>query len=275
VPASLHEAAHDALMVCDPAHKCARVAALAAGVEAGALRAGLGDAPRPIGEPGRPVRPELVAPETVPDRRLSASDGHAALLHAIAHIEFNAINLALDCAYRFRDLPEDFYSGWVRVAAEEALHFRLVCERLAAQGAAYGDFPAHNGLWEMTVKTAHDPLTRMALVPRVLEARGLDATPPIMKKLRRIGDAATLEVLDIILRDEIGHVALGDRWFRYFCVQRGLDPEPCYLALMEEFDAPWPRAPLNRPARAQAGFSPEELDRLEGPKPKRARPVRD
>ena len=158
-------------------------------------------------------------------RRVSSAEGHAALLHAIAHIEFNAINLALDCVYRFRGLAADFYTGWADVAAEEASHFGLVCERLRALGHDYGDFPAHNGLWEMTVKTAHDPLARMALVPRVLEARGLDATPPIMRKLEAIGDAETLRVLEIILRDEIGHVALGDRWFRHFCALRGVEPE--------------------------------------------------
>jgi uncharacterized ferritin-like protein (DUF455 family) len=208
----------------------------------------------------------LVAPEKVPNRRLSAAGGHAALLHAIAHIEFNAINLALDCVYRFRGLPDDFYSSWIDVAVEEAEHFQLVCTRLSRLGAAYGDFPAHNGLWEMAVKTADDPLARMALVPRVLEARGLDATPPIVAKLRTIGDVDTLVVLDIIMSDEIEHVALGDRWFRYFCAQRGLDPESTYLALIDAFDAPWPRPPLNRVARTAAGFSAAELDRLEQPR---------
>ncbi|QID18505.1 ferritin-like domain-containing protein [Nitrogeniibacter mangrovi] len=264
--ASIHAAARAALQACDPAHKCALVAALKADADAGRLGPCPDEAPLPIGEPGRPPRPVLIDPAAVPDRRPSAENGHAALLHAIAHIEFNAINLALDCVYRFRDLPEDFYTGWVDVAAEEARHFGLVCDCLAAAGAAYGDFPAHNGLWEMTVKTAHDPLARMALVPRVLEARGLDATPPIMARLRRSGDTRTLAVLDIILRDEIGHVALGDRWFRHFCAQRGLEPEAQYRALIDAFDAPWPRPPLNRPARRRAGFSEQELDRLERPR---------
>lgn len=199
-------------------------------------------------------------------RRVSSAEGHAALLHAIAHIEFNAINLALDCVYRFRGLAADFYTGWADVAAEEASHFGLVCERLRALGHDYGDFPAHNGLWEMTVKTAHDPLARMALVPRVLEARGLDATPPIMRKLEAIGDAETLRVLEIILRDEIGHVALGDRWFRHFCALRGVEPEATYLALIEDFDAPWPHPPLNLPARREAGFGEGELAVLGAPR---------
>jgi len=215
-----------------------------------------------------------VAPSDVPNRRPGATGGHAALLHAIAHIEFNAINLALDCAYRFRGLPEAFYRGWIDVAAEESFHFTLVCERLSALGASYGDFPAHDGLWQMTVKTAHDPLARMALVPRVLEARGLDATPPIMAKLGKIGDKKTLEVLEIILRDEIGHVALGDYWFRQFCQQRGLEPEAEYRALIDTLDAPWPKPPLNRSARLQAGFSPRELDTLERPRRRQRAPRR-
>jgi len=266
---SLHEAARLALAACDPVEKCVLTARLKIDAESGRLELRPEERPVPIGEAGRPERPVLVAPGEVPSRRLSGADGHAALLHAIAHIEFNAINLALDCVYRFRGLPEDFYSGWVDVAAEEAEHFQLVCARLGSVGAAYGDFPAHNSLWEMTVKTADDPLARMALVPRVLEARGLDATPPIMTKLRAIGDAETLAVLDIILRDEIGHVALGDRWFRYFCAQRGLDPEIRYLELIHDYDAPWPRPPLNRSARMTAGFSEAELDRLEQPRLRR------
>jgi len=266
---SLHEAARVALAACDPTEKCALTARLKVDAEEGRLVLCSHETPLPIAQAGRPERPVLVAPEQVPNRRLSVADGHAALLHAIAHIEFNAINLALDCVYRFRGLPDDFYLGWVHVAAEEAEHFQLVCERLNALGAAYGDFPAHNGLWEMAVKTADDPLARMALVPRVLEARGLDATPPIMAKLRGIGDARTLAVLDVILRDEIGHVAWGDRWFRYFCAQQGLDPESCYVDLIDAFEAPWPRPPLNRPARVLAGFSEAELDRLEKPRTER------
>jgi len=260
---SLHKAALAALRLSDPQQKCAAVARLKSACDAGALVPVAGEPVELVIEAGRPARPVLVPPGEVPNRRLSAAGGHAALLHAIAHIEFNAINLALDCAYRFRDLPEDFYRGWIDVAAEEAYHFSLVCTRLQDLGAAYGDFPAHDGLWQMTVKTAHDPLARMALVPRVLEARGLDATPPIMAKLRKIGDEATLQVLEIILSDEIGHVALGDRWFRYFCAARGLAPEDEYRSLIEAFDAPWPKPPLNRSARLAAGFSAQELDDLE------------
>lgn len=267
----LHARAWRALMSPAPADKAAFTGRLFDDWRAG--RIGVPDAsPCPVlavDDPGRPERPELIAHTSVVRRKPGSPEGRAALLHAIAHIEFNAINLALDCVYRFRGLPAEFYDGWLNVAAEEAYHFGLVSERLGASGFAYGDFPAHRGLWGMAVKTAADPLARMALVPRVLEARGLDATPPIIASLRRVGDEATIAVLDIILRDEIGHVALGDRWFRHFCAGRGLEPEATYLALMAEFDAPWPPKPLNVEARLQAGFSAGEITRLEGVKPKK------
>ncbi|TVT49044.1 MAG: ferritin-like domain-containing protein [Denitromonas halophila] len=265
-PESLFSALRSALLECDVEQKCARVHALKAAFDAGQLCIDDDTPPESIVECGRPARPELVAPNKLRKRRPGSPDGHAALLHAIAHIEFNAINLALDCAYRFRGLPDAFYHGWVRVAVEEAMHFGLLRERLQALGFDYGRFAAHNGLWEMTVQTADDPLARMALVPRVLEARGLDATPPIMNKLRHVGDAATLAVLEIILHDEIGHVALGDHWFRYFCAQRGLAPEATYLALIDQFNAPWPKPPLNLPARRTAGFSEAELAVLSAPR---------
>ncbi|WP_246034886.1 ferritin-like domain-containing protein [Azoarcus indigens] len=257
---SLHEAALAALMCADPAAKCTATACLAADWESGALIClPGGDDPAPVLEPGRPARPELIPPQQLPQRKVGSREGHAALLHAIAHIEFNAINLALDCVHRFRSMPAGFHADWVRVAAEEAYHFGLVKERLEALGHVYGDFPAHDGLWVMACRTAHDLLARMALVPRVLEARGLDATPPIMEKLRTIGDRASVGVLEIILRDEIGHVAIGDRWFRLLCAARGLEPERTYLQLIEDFEAPRPHPPLHREARLAAGFSEAEL----------------
>lgn len=254
-------------MTCAPATKAAQVSALLSDWRVGRLTLlPAGEVSPVLIDPGRPSRPELVPHTTLPRRRPGSPEGHASLLHAIAHIEFNAINLALDCVQRFPGLPADYYEGWLTVAAEEAYHFSLVEARLGDLGYAYGDFQAHNGLWEMAIKTADDPLARMALVPRVLEARGLDATPPIVAALRRIGDDATISVLDIILRDEIGHVALGDRWFRYFCAGRGLEPEATYLDLMTRFDAPWPPRPLNAEARRRAGFSADEIARLEAGK---------
>ena len=269
----LYVRAYQALMCGAPAEKKALVTRLGEDWRGGLFDvSGASVCPvLPVDDPGRPARPELVAHTAVPRRKPGAPEGRAALLHAIAHIEFNAINLALDCVYRFRGLPAGYYAGWLQVAEEEAYHFGLVTERLKEAGFRYGDFPAHRGLWDMAVKTANDPLARMALVPRVLEARGLDATPPIVASLRRLGDEATISVLDIILRDEIGHVALGDRWFRHFCSERALEPEATYLALMAEFDAPWPPKPLNVDARRRAGFSAGEIARLEAGRPGRVR----
>ncbi|MEJ2654165.1 MAG: ferritin-like domain-containing protein [Acidihalobacter sp.] len=149
----------------------------------------------------------------MPRRGLGTREGRAALVHAVAHIEFNAINLALDAVYRFRSLPRAYYDDWLRVADEEARHFMLLADRLTDFGMRYGDLPAHNGLWEMAVKTADDWLLRMALVPRVLEARGLDVTPGMIERLRQAGDMETVAALEVILREEVGHVAIGSRWF--------------------------------------------------------------
>ncbi len=220
------------------------------------------DLPEPAGLPGRPERPRLVQPKDVPTRSPFTREGRAALLHAIAHIEFNAINLALDACWRFPGFPAAFYADWFRVAAEEALHFTLLRGHLRTLGADYGDFDAHDGLWLMTARTAHDPVARLALVPRTLEARGLDATPPLQAKLARAGDARAVEILDVILRDEIGHVEIGNRWYRYACERAGLDPEALYPTLVERYAAPRLRPPYNEAARRAAGFSQAEIDWL-------------
>lgn len=219
--------------------------------------------PRSVAVPGHPIKPQLVAPGLVERRRLSTPHGQAALIHALTHIEFNAINLALDAAYRFRGMPQDFYRDWLQVAAEEAYHFTLLRDHLRTLGYDYGDFSAHNGLWEMAVKTAHDPMIRMALVPRLLEARGLDVTPGISARLASYGDRRAVEILAIIQRDEVGHVSIGNRWYGYLCRQRGLDPISTFRSLLTEYDAPALRPPFNMAARAQAGFNPDELRMLE------------
>ncbi len=211
---------------------------------------------------GRPARPELVPHRQVPQRGAKSPEGRARLLHAIVHIEFSAINLALDHAARFRGMPEQYYADWIGVAAEEAHHFAILRERLRALGHDYGDFTAHAGLWDMAEKTAGDVLARMALVPRLLEARGLDATPPIQRKLEQAGDIESARLLDIVLHDEIGHVGLGDTWFRRLCAERNREPESTYRHLLGEFDAPWPQAPLNETARLAAGFTAGELAAL-------------
>ncbi len=212
---------------------------------------------------GLPERPVLADPRAMPPRQLNGPENHAALIHALAHIEFNAIHLALDAVQRFPDLPAAFHGDWLRVAAEEAYHFRLLRDHLRGLGRDYGDFPAHAGLWDLARRTAHDPLARMALVPRLMEARGLDVTPDIQRKLTGYGDRAGAAILDIILRDEVGHVAAGDRWFRWLCAERGLEAESTYLELLDQPGLPRPRRPFNESARLAAGFSPEELSRLD------------
>lgn len=216
----------------------------------------------PAGLPGRPEAPELVPPQQVKQRSVQSPEGRAVLLHALAHIEFNAINLALDAVWRYPGMPEGFYSDWLRVAREEAYHFELLNDHLGTLGHVYGDFPAHNGLWEMAEKTRDDLLARLALVPRTLEARGLDASPLIRDKLIGAGDKAGGEILEIILRDEIGHVAIGNHWYRYLCTQQGLDPVACYADMAERYRAPKLRGPFNLDARRQAGFDERELAAL-------------
>lgn len=216
----------------------------------------------PAGLPGCPARPELRSHLDVPKRSPYTPAGLAALLHAVTHIEFNAINLALDAAWRFDGLPAAYYLDWLRVAAEEAHHFSLLRTQLQAMGYDYGDFPAHTGLWDMTHKTANDVLARMALVPRTLEARGLDATPAMQAKLRKVGtpDAlAAVSILDIILRDEIGHVAIGNHWYRHLCGERGLEPVATYAELARQYEAPRLKRPFNLDARRAAGFDEDEL----------------
>jgi uncharacterized ferritin-like protein (DUF455 family) len=213
----------------------------------------------PAGIPGRPPRPELVPHTELRQRSMRTVEGRAALLHALAHIELNAIDLAADLVWRFAGMPELFYRQWVIVAREEALHFQLLRDRLRAMGYDYGSFPAHNALWEMAEKTKEDILARIALVPRTLEARGLDASPPIKAKLVGAGDLEAGEILDVILRDEIGHVAVGNHWYRVLCEQRGLDHIGTYQELAERYGAPRPRGPFNIDARRAAGFDEDEL----------------
>jgi hypothetical protein len=211
---------------------------------------------------GRPPKPPLVPYTQVESRKLSTPEGYAAMLHAIAHIEFNAINLALDAAYRFRSLPREFTGDWLGVAKEECDHFLLMRERLREHGFDYGDFPAHAHLWDMARQTAYDPLLRMALVPRVLEARGLDVTPAIRAKVAQRGDTATCEVLDIIYRDEVGHVRIGNRWYHHLCQERQLEPMALFRRLLQQHDMFVFRGYVNTEARQRAGFSEFELAML-------------
>ncbi|MGE5452293.1 MAG: ferritin-like domain-containing protein [Acidobacteriota bacterium] len=214
--------------------------------------------------PGRPARPVLVQAKQVPTRSPFTLEGRAALLHAICHIEFNAINLALDAVWRFAGMPARFYADWLRVAREEALHFNLLRAHLQTLGYDYGDFDAHDGLWSMCEKTQDDILARMALVPRTLEARGLDATPLIQNKLTRAGDLRAVDILDVILRDEVGHVAIGNHWFHHLCQARGVDGTVLYLQLVKQYEAPRLKPPFNEAARKAAGFTDDEIAFLLG-----------
>lgn len=212
-----------------------------------------------IVEPGRPERPLLVPPKQVPKRKLGSDEGRAAFLHAIAHIEFNAINLALDAALRFPGLPARYYNDWVNVAKDEARHFRWLVGRMQDFGCQYGDVPAHNGLWEMALKTRDDFIARMALVPRYLEARGLDVTPGMIQRLEQLGDTQTAEILRNILQEEIPHVAVGTRWFHFACEQQGKAPDETFNELLRQFLPAGLSDQINREARLEAGFSEQEL----------------
>lgn len=217
--------------------------------------------------PGHPARPQLLQHTQLARRSPATPEGRAVLIHAIAHIEFNAINLALDAIWRFAGMPRQFYLDWLQVAGEEAKHFRLLRDHLRQHlDHDYGDFPAHQGLWSMCEKTAHDIVARMALVPRTLEARGLDATPQIQRKLRNAGTAdalAAVGILDIILCEEVGHVAIGNHWYGWLCAREGLEPVAHYAQLVQRYEAPRPKPPLNTAARRAAGFSEAELQWLE------------
>ena len=255
----LRQRALKVLQVCDPADKAVQTRELAHATRAGLATDAGWRGPAGIDWPGRPDRPVLVPADQVPRRSPFTLAGRAALLHAICHIEFNAINLALDAIWRFAGMPDAYYLDWLQVADEEALHFSLLREHLQSLGHDYGDFPAHDGLWRMTQSTADDIVARMALVPRTLEARGLDATPPIQHKLLRAGDHRAVAILDIILRDEVGHVRIGNHWYHWLCERQGLDPLDHYIALVRRHAAPRLRGPLNDDARRQAGFTEAEL----------------
>jgi len=259
---NLFEQALACLLINDPAQKVAATRLLLQDWLSGALNL------EPLTEvvslpvPGRPGKPELVDARDVPRRNFSSLKGRLTLVHAIAHIEFNAINLALDAVYRFQQMPEQYYTDWCRVAAEEALHFTLLSDYLESHGMGYGDLSAHNGLWEMAVKTDFDVLVRMALVPRVLEARGLDVTPTMIEKLTSTGDSELISILERIFADEIGHVKIGSYWYKLLCSERDLDPQATFLQLIEEFMEGAKFGPFETQARIDAGFSPEELQSL-------------
>jgi uncharacterized ferritin-like protein (DUF455 family) len=252
----LADAACGVLASADPAEKVALTRAAAAAWRAGSF-AEIGNG-APPDRPSRPTHPVLLPPRDMPRRRAGGSAaGRVALLHALAHIELNAIDLAWDLIARFSGagLPPSFFDEWVGVADEEAKHFALVARRLAELGAAYGDLPAHDGLWEAAQTTAHDLLARLAVVPLVLEARGLDVTPAMIERLQRFGDGTSAAVLQVIYDDEIGHVGTGLRWFRWLCATRGADPVATYHELVRRYFRGALKPPFNRGGRDAAGLA--------------------
>ena len=259
----LHAAARRCLDATDPADKLRLTHATWQALQAGELATDP-QAPPPvaISTPGRPARPRLVNAREVPQRGLGSAEGRSALVHAVAHIEFNAINLAWDAVYRFRGMPAAYYRDWASCANDEARHFAMLSGRLAELGHAYGDFDAHDGLWAMAERTAQRDTARMALVPRVLEARGLDVTPGMIERLRQLGDTRTVAILEVILREEVAHVAAGTRWYQHCCARDGVEPVETFFALLRDYMGVSLRGPFNRPARLAAGFVAAELDRL-------------
>jgi uncharacterized ferritin-like protein (DUF455 family) len=252
-------AARGVVAACDPSEKVERALLVARAWQEGRLD--LGRVSRPLempARPGRPVRPELLHPREMPRRSAGGEKGRFALLHSLAHIELNAVDMTWDLIGRFAHvpMPDQFFDDWVRVGQEEAQHFALVERRLSQMGGTYGDLPAHDGLWQAAQATGHDLMARLAVVPLVLEARGLDVSPAMLESLRAAGDEASADVLEVIYRDEKHHVAFGMRWFRFMCQREGRAPEPTFHALVRQCFRGPVKPPFNDRARAEAGLTP-------------------
>jgi uncharacterized ferritin-like protein (DUF455 family) len=259
---SAFELAHQVLLATDVQEKCRLISELSRRWDEDELHFTASAVVMDVAAVGRPDKPVLTRPRGVARRSLHTAEGRKAFMHAIAHIEFNAINLACDAVHRFHGMPREYYGDWIKVAADEARHFNLLQAYLHRLGSRYGDFPAHDGLWDMAARTAHDVLARMALVPRVLEAHGLDVTPIMIKRLQAAGDVEAADILLIIYQEEIEHVAAGSRWFRYLCAQRELEPRSTFRSLVEKHFIGKLKGPFNIEARMAAGFDAEELERL-------------
>jgi uncharacterized ferritin-like protein (DUF455 family) len=255
-------AAAEVLLTADPAEKARLSRHHAARWRAGDLAA-VYDVPMPD-RPARPPRPELLPPSRMPKRGRAGSErSRIALLHALAHIEFNAIDLAWDAAGRFGGaMPRAFTDDWVAVADDEARHFGSLADRLSDLGAAYGDLPAHDGLWEAAMATADDLLARLAVVPQVLEARGLDVTPATESRLRAAGDDLSADILNVIYHDEILHVSVGNRWFRQLCDELRIEPVQTFQRLVGSRFKGTLKRPFNDSARIEAGLTPAFYDSL-------------
>ncbi len=265
---NLYQEAKNCFLSADPDEKLALSLAIAGDWDAGLLEWQEGDslaydAPLQLNQPGHLQKPELVEVSKLKNRGFKSIQQRASLIHALAHIELTAVNLSWDSIYRYRGLPRDYYADWVQTAREETQHFYMLRQSLRDMGYDYGDFPAHNELWQMAVNTADDLMARMAIVHRVLEARALDVVPFSVEKFRTIGDAKTADALIIIANDEIGHVNSGSRWFRYRCEQEQVDADKMFFTLLKKYLNSTPRGPFNREARMKAGFSHFEMQELE------------
>ena len=260
---NLYQLAKDCFLMAAPDDKIALTYSTAAAWQAGQLAWREGEAPLVLNEPGRLEQPEIVMPRDLPKRNVRGEQGRAAMIHAMAHIELTAINLAWDSVYRYRDMPKAYYDDWVQCANEEAGHFEMLRKRLREMGYDYGSFPAHNELWKMAVNTADDLMDRMAIVHRVFEARALDVVPGTLKKFDQLGDHEMVKTLTIICNDEIGHVSSGTRWFHYRCEQEQLDPDATFFELLKRYLKGPLKGPFNHDVRLQTGFSKNELDYLE------------
>jgi uncharacterized ferritin-like protein (DUF455 family) len=238
-----------------------QAAALSANDE---LRMDVGNSvPRSIADTVFPCRPQWLAARDMPRRRLRSPTGKVAFFHALAHIECIAVYLAWDIVYRFNGLPDAFYRDWLRIAGEEALHFALLRNYLRQLGSDYGELPAHGGLWAHAEATANDVLARLAIVPRCMEARGLDVTPAMIADFEAMNEPEAVALLQRIYHDEVGHVACGSQWFSYVAQQRGLDPEEAFKQLILGYYNGKPKGPFNREMRIIAGFSQSEINWLE------------
>ena len=255
-PDCMNETARAVLQVPDPRIKAALAQKAFADWSRGALDV---DTQAPCNWPERPAGPEqpsLLAPRNMPTRKLGSEKGRAAQIHALVHIELNAIDLACDMAGRFcdRGLDDSFYGDWLSIAADEARHFLMLEKRLNDMGFDYGDFPAHDGLWEAAYDTRHDLAARLAIVPMVLEARGLDVTPGMIKRFNKARDTATVSVLETIYEDEKSHVAAGVKWFHEVCSSENLDPTQCFHNILNDYFKGKLKPPFNEAARTAAGM---------------------
>ena len=260
---NLYQLVESAILESEPSRKCELVAQIHRDWKRGRLQCDPEFPILAIDDPGRPLLPRLVEPRSLGRRTTASNEGRACFLHAFAHIEFNAINIALDAVYRFRNLPDRFVSDWLLVASEEARHFQLLNNELVNRGSSYGAYQAHRGLWDMVCRTRDDVLHRIAMVPRVMEAQGLDVTPGLIEKFSQVDDVAAVGILQTIYRDEVGHVRIGNYWYQYLCAQRGVDPDETFRRLIGCYLGGKLRGPFNWPARIEAGFRVTELKELE------------